>query len=177
MTGRPRKDGHFQSLIATKAARVCLAARGKPVLEFGLGRAQGVDGDLAWLSVEARKILDEAGFPNAVIVASNDLDEHIIASLKEQGAMINVWGVGTKLVMAYDPPALGGVYKLGAVRGDDGRWVYEVELSKQSAKISTPGIQQVRRFRSVTCTLRSAGSALDLRFARMPGWRTSLAQR
>ncbi len=236
---------NFQSLIATKAARVCLAARGEPVLEFGLRRAQGVDGalaasraayiggcaatsnvlaaklygipargthahswvmsfddereafrayaeampnncvflvdtyntlegvrraveagrvlrerghemvgirldsgDLAWLSVEARKILDAAGFPNAVIVASNDLDEHIIASLKEQGAMIDVWGVGTKLVTAYDQPALGGVYKLGAVRGDDGRWVYKVKLSEQSAKVSTPGIQQVRRFRS-----------------------------
>jgi len=70
-------------------------------------------GDLAWLSIEARKILDEAGFPKAVIVASNDLDEHIIASLKEQGAKINVWGVGTKLITAYDQPALGGVYKLG----------------------------------------------------------------
>src|SRR2546428_6227780 len=105
-------------------------------------------GDLAWLSVEARKILDAAGFPNAIIVASNDLDEHIIASLKEQGAMINVWGVGTRLVTAYDQPALGGVYKLGAIRGDDGRWVYKVKLSEQAAKVSTPGIQQVRRFRS-----------------------------
>ena len=62
--------------------------------------------------------------------------------------MINVWGVGTKLVTAYDQPALGGVYKLGAVRGDDGRWAYKVKLSEQSAKVSTPGIQQVRRFRS-----------------------------
>ena len=62
--------------------------------------------------------------------------------------MINVWGVGTKLVTAYDQPALGGVYKLSAVRGDDGRWVYKVKLSEQVAKVSTPGIQQVRRFRS-----------------------------
>ena len=236
---------NFQSLIATKAARVCLATRGDPVMEFGLRRAQGVDGalaasraayiggcaatshvlagkmfgipvkgthahswvmsfddereaflayakampnncvflvdtydtlegvrqavetgrwlrerghemvgirldsgDLAWLSIEARKILDEAGFPKAVIVASNDLDEHIIASLKEQGAQINVWGVGTKLITAYDQPALGGVYKLGAIRGEDGKWAYKVKLSEQAAKVSNPGIQQVRRFRS-----------------------------
>jgi nicotinate phosphoribosyltransferase len=236
---------NFQSLIATKSARVCLATRGEPVMEFGLRRAQGVDGalaasraayiggcaatsnvlagrrygipvrgthahswvmsfddereaflayaeampnncvflvdtydtlegvrhavetgkwlrehghemvgirldsgDLAWLSVEARKILDEAGFSKAVIIASNDLDEHIIASLKEQGAQINVWGVGTKLITAYDQPALGGVYKLGAIRGDDGQWAYKVKLSEQVAKISNPGIQQVRRFRS-----------------------------
>ena len=105
-------------------------------------------GDLAWLSIEARKILDAAGFPKAIIVASNDLDENIIQSLKEQGATINVWGVGTKLVTAYDQPSLGGVYKLGAIRGDDGRWVYKVKLSEQAAKVSTPGIQQVRRFLS-----------------------------
>jgi len=235
---------NFQSLIATKAARVCLATKGEPVMEFGLRRAQGVDGalgasraayiggcaatsnvlagkrygipvrgthahswvmsfddereaflayaeampnncvflvdtydtlegvrhavetgkwlrdrghemvgirldsgDLAWLSVEARKILDGAGFPKAVIVASNDLDEHTISSLKEQGARINVWGVGTKLITAYDQPALGGVYKLGAIRGEDGHWAYKVKLSEQVAKISNPGIQQVRRFR------------------------------
>ena len=238
---------NFQTLIATKAARVCLATRGEPVMEFGLRRAQGIDGalaasraayiggcaatsnvlagklygipvrgthahswvmsfdeereaflayaeampnncvflvdtydtlegvrhavetglwlrerghemvgirldsgDLAWLSIEARKILDAGGFPKAQIVASNDLDEHIIASLKEQGATINVWGVGTKLVTAYDQPALGGVYKLGAIRGDDGRWRYKVKLSEQAIKVSTPGIQQVRRFQTGT---------------------------
>ena len=238
---------NFQTLVATKAARVCLAARGEPVLEFGLRRAQGVDGalaasraayiggcestsnvlagklfnipvrgthahswvmsfddeseafgayakampnnciflvdtydtlegvrraveagrwlreqghelggirldsgDLAWLSIEARKILDEAGFKKAVIVASNNLDEHIVASLKDQGARINVWGVGTKLVTAYDEPALGGVYKLAAVRGEDGKWVYKVKLSEQTAKVTNPGIHQVRRFRSET---------------------------
>ena len=236
---------NFPTLIATKAARICLAARGQPVVEFGLRRAQGVDGalaasraayiggcvatsnvmagklhgipvrgthahswvmsfddelesfqayarampnnciflvdtydtiegvrravevgrrlreqghdlvgirldsgDLAWLSIEARKILDAAGFTRAVVVASNELDEQIIASLKEQGAAINVWGVGTKLVTAYDQPALGGVYKLAAVRRADGAWEHKVKLSEQTAKISTPGIQQVRRFRS-----------------------------
>ncbi len=234
---------NFQSLIATKAARVCLAAQGDPVIEFGLRRAQGMDGaltasrcayiggcagtsnlaagqrfgipvlgthahswvlsfdtelqafhqyaqalpnhclflvdtynsiegvrhaieaglqlrrqghnlggirldsgDLAFLSIEARKLLDEAGFDRALIVGSNDLDEHLIASLKQQGARINAWGVGTKLVTAYDQPALGGVYKLGAVRASGGPWQYKVKLSEQTAKITDPGILQVRRF-------------------------------
>ncbi len=234
---------NFQTLIATKAARVCLAAKGEPVLEFGLRRAQGFDGalsasraayvggcaatsnalagklygipvrgthahswvmlfddepqafaayakampenctllvdtydtlegvrhaievghalreqgheltgirldsgDLAYLSVEARKLLDAAGFPKTSIFATNDLDEHVIASLKEQGAAISVWGVGTRLVTAQDDPALGGVYKLAAVRDPGGAWKPRVKLSEQAAKISTPGILQVRRF-------------------------------
>ncbi|MES2695918.1 MAG: nicotinate phosphoribosyltransferase [Verrucomicrobiota bacterium] len=234
---------NFQTLIATKAARICLAAQDEPVLEFGLRRAQGVDGalaasraayiggcaatsnvlagqlfgipvrgthahswvmsfdeemesfrayaeampnncvflvdtydtlkgveraieagkwlrtqghemagirldsgDLAYLSIAARRLLDEAGFPKAVIVASNDLDEHIIASLKQQGAKIGLWGVGTKLVTAYDQPALGGVYKLAAVREARGPWEYKVKLSEQAIKVSNPGIQQVCRF-------------------------------
>ena len=237
---------NFQTLIATKAARVCLATKGEPVLEFGLRRAQGIDGglsasraayvggcaatsnvlagklfgipvkgthahswvmsfddeleafeeyaqslpnncvflvdtydtlegvrravevgkklrarghemvgirldsgDLAYLSIEARKILDEGGFPRAQILASNDLDEHIITSLKEQGATIAVWGVGTKLVTAYDQPALGGVYKLSAIRERPGaQWQYKLKLSEQTAKVSNPGVLQVRRFRS-----------------------------
>jgi nicotinate phosphoribosyltransferase len=234
---------NFQSLIATKASRICAATGGEPVLEFGLRRAQGIDGalaasraayiggcaatsnvlagklfgipvkgthahswvmsfddeisafesyaeampnncvflvdtydtiegvrkaievgqelrktghemvgvrldsgDLAYLSIEARRLLDEAGFPNATIVASNDLDEGIIASLKDQGAKIAVWGVGTKLVTAYDQPALGGVYKLGAMMNDLGQWQPKVKLSEQAIKTSTPGILQVRRF-------------------------------
>jgi nicotinate phosphoribosyltransferase len=233
---------NFQTLIATKAARVVLATGGDPVLEFGARRAQGVDGalsasraayiggcagtsnvlagklfgipvrgthahswvmcfetemeafdayaeampnntvflvdtydtlegvrnavaaghrlrqrghemvgirldsgDLAYLSIEARRILDEGGFPNAVIVASNDLDESIIASLKDQGATIAVWGVGTKLATAYDQPALGGVYKLAAVRERGHDWQYKVKLSEQAIKTSNPGILQVRR--------------------------------
>lgn len=235
---------NFQTLVATKAARVCGAAGGEPVLEFGLRRAQGADGavsasraayiggcaatsnvlagrllgipvrgthahswvmsfdsepeafaryaealpnncvflvdtfdtldgvrhaiaagralrerghelagirldsgDLAWLSIEARRLLDEAGFPDAAIVASNDLDEHLITSLKHQGARIGVWGVGTKLVTAYDQPALGGVYKLTAIRGADGAWSPRIKLSEQVIKISNPGVLQVRRFR------------------------------
>lgn len=236
---------NFQSLIATKAARICLAARQHPVIEFGLRRAQGPDGaltasraayvggcagtsnvlagklygipvlgthahswvmsfgsefeafqayaeampnncvflvdtydtlsgvrhatqagrwlrehghelvgirldsgDLAWLSIEARKILDDAGFPNAVIIASNDLDEQLIASLNEQHARVDVWGVGTKLATAYDEPALGGVYKLSAIRTGGGTWEYKLKLSEQTIKVSNPGIHQVRRFRS-----------------------------
>lgn len=235
---------NFQTLIATKASRVVLAAGGEPILEFGLRRAQGVDGgvsasraayvggvaatsnvlagklfgipvkgthahswvmcfdseleafekyadampnncvflvdtydtvegvkkaievghklrekghemvgvrldsgDLAYLSVQARELLDAAGFPDASIVASNDLDEHVITSLKQQGAKISVWGVGTKLATAYDQPALGGVYKLSAIRrkGDE-VWHDRVKLSEQAIKVSNPGILQVRRF-------------------------------
>ncbi|HWL94407.1 MAG TPA: nicotinate phosphoribosyltransferase [Phycisphaerae bacterium] len=234
---------NFQTLIATKAARICMATRGEPVVEFGLRRAHGIDGslaasraayiggcmatsnvlagklfgiplrgthahswimsfdsemeafeayaaampnnsvflvdtyntldgvrhavevskklrsqghemsgvrldsgDLAYLSIEARKILDEAGFKKAFIAASNDLDERIIESLKEQGATISVWGVGTKLVTGHEQPALGGVYKMTAVRKPAGQWQYKLKLSEQSAKISTPGILQVRRY-------------------------------
>ncbi|GAB3791533.1 nicotinate phosphoribosyltransferase [Spirosoma humi] len=114
-------------------------------------------GDLAYLSIEARKLLDEAGFQDTSIVASNDLDETIINSLRQQGAKINIWGVGTKLVTAFDQPALGGVYKLAALRregpvgqpSDTGgaTWEYKMKLSEQAIKTSTPGIQQVRRFR------------------------------
>jgi nicotinate phosphoribosyltransferase len=103
-------------------------------------------GDLAYLSIAARRLLDEAGFPNAAIVASNDLDEGIIASLKDQGAKIAVWGVGTKLVTGYDQPALGGVYKLGAMKNDVGEWQPKVKLSEQAIKTSTPGMLQIRRF-------------------------------
>ena len=103
-------------------------------------------GDLAWLSIEARKILDEAGFPNAVIVASNDLDETIITSLKDQGATIACWGVGTRLATAYDEPALGGVYKLSAIREPGNGWQYKVKLSEQAIKVSNPGVLQVRRY-------------------------------
>jgi nicotinate phosphoribosyltransferase len=234
---------NFETLIATKAARVVLAAKGDPVVDFGLRRAQGLDGglsasraayvggcvatsnvlagrmfglpvrgthahswvmafgseiesfeayaraqpnnciflvdtydtiegvaraievgrglrarghemigirldsgDLAYLSIEARRMLDAAGFEEAQIVASNDLDEHTIASLKEQGARIDTWGVGTRLVTGGDQSALGGVYKLGAVRDGGGAWRHTVKLSEQAAKTSNPGIQQVRRF-------------------------------
>ncbi len=234
---------NFQTLIATKASRITAAATGQSVIEFGLRRAQGIDGglssaraayiggcdatsnvlagkllgipvkgthahswvmsfdtelesfsayaevmpnncvflvdtydtlagvrhavtvgkrlrerghemvgirldsgDLAYLSIEARKILDEGGFPKAAIVASNDLDEHLIENLRHQGATIAVWGVGTKLATAYDQPALGGVYKLGALQRPDGTWEGKLKLSEQAVKTSIPGILQVRRY-------------------------------
>lgn len=234
---------NFQTLIATKASRVCLAAAGDSVIEFGLRRAQGPDGglsasraayiggcsatsnvlasrvfgipaagthahswvmvfdseeeafeayatampnnctllvdtydtlrgvrravetavrlrerghemigiridsgDLAWLSIQARRILDERGFPNVRIVASNELDEYIIESLKEQGAAIDVWGVGTKLVTAYDQPALGGVYKLSAIRKPGRHWEPRIKVSEQTAKVTVPGVLGIRRY-------------------------------
>ncbi len=234
---------NFQTLIATKSSRICRAAEGDTVMEFGLRRAQGIDGglsasrsayvggchatsnvlagklfgipvrgthahswvmsfdteleafqgyaaampnncvflvdtydtvegvqkaaevgqwlrsqghemagvrldsgDLADLSIKARKILDAAGFPNAAIVASNDLNDDTIVALKAAGAQINIWGVGTKLATSYDQPALGGVYKLGAIRGKDGAWDFKVKLSEQLIKVSNPGMLQVRRY-------------------------------
>ncbi len=234
---------NFQTLIATKSSRINQAAKGSPVLEFGLRRAQGIDGglaasraayiggceatsnvlagkifgipvkgthahswvmsfaneveafekyseampnnavflvdtydtiqgvkyaidagnklkakgykmagirldsgDLAYLSIQARKLLDAAGFEDAKIVASNDLDEYIINSLNQQEAKIDVWGIGTKLVTAFDQPALGGVYKIAAVKKTDGTWDYKVKLSEQAIKVSNPGVLQVKRF-------------------------------
>lgn len=234
---------NFQSLIATKASRVVRAAQGDTVLEFGLRRAQGVDGgmsasraayiggchatsnvlagkllgipvrgthahswvmcfdsepdafmhyaqampnnctflvdtydtlggvqnaiavgkwlaerghrlaairldsgDLAALSTAARQLLDEAGFVHTRIVASNDLDEHSIAQLKAANAPIAVWGVGTKLVTAFDQPALGGVYKLSAIQDHHGQWQPRIKHSQTPAKASTPGLLQVRRY-------------------------------
>lgn len=103
-------------------------------------------GDLAYLSIEARRLLDEAGLSSARIVASNDLDETLIQNLKQQGAKIDVWGIGTRLVTAYDQPALSGVYKLTAVREGNGPWKSKIKISEQIAKVTNPGIHQVRRF-------------------------------
>lgn len=117
-------------------------------------RAQGYEmvgiridsGDLAWLSIKARALLDASGFESAQIVASNELDEYLIESLKEQGALIDLWGVGTKLVTAFDQPALGGVYKLSAIRDPDGAWQPRMKVSEQLAKVSIPGVLGVRRY-------------------------------
>jgi nicotinate phosphoribosyltransferase len=233
---------NFQTLIATKAARICQAAGDDEVIEFGMRRAQGVDGamsatrasfiggctstsnvlagqrygipvrgthshswvvsfdsqpkafatfaealpnncvflvdtygtlqgvrdaieighqiarrghrlagvrldsgDLAWLSTEARKLLDAAGFESTPILASNELDEHVIESLKHQGAPIKIWGVGGKLVTGGEQSALGGVYKLTAVREGD-RWEPRIKISEDAVKVNLPGILQVRRF-------------------------------
>ena len=236
---------NHQSLIATKAARVCYAARGDGIMEFGLRRAQGPDagvygaraamiagcvgtsnvlagqmfdvpvkgthahswimsfpdeytafktyanmypsacillvdtydtlksgvpnaikvftemreagipltfygirldsGDLAYLSKKARKMLDAAGFPDAVISASNDLDEYLIDSLKVQGAAITSWGVGTNLITAKDNPAFGGVYKLAAIMGKDGKFIPKIKLSENSEKVTNPGNKKIFR--------------------------------
>ncbi len=101
-------------------------------------------GDLAYLSKEARKMLDDAGFPNAIICASGDLDENSIASLKAQGAKIDTWGVGTKLITSADLPALGGVYKLAAVF-ENGREIPKIKLSDTTEKITNPGEKEVYR--------------------------------
>lgn len=234
---------NFPTLIATKAARVVLAARGDPVLEFGVRRAQGIDGaltasraayiggcaatsnllagkrfgipvrgthahswvmafeseeeafrsyaeampnnclflvdtydtlegvqraievgkwlrergrpflgirldsgDLASLSIESRKLLDAAGFPDAKICASNELDEYLIADLKMQGAQIAIWGVGTHLVTGQGQPALDGVYKLSAIAKPGEPWRYCLKCSERMSKVSDPGILQVRRY-------------------------------
>ena len=235
---------NHQSLIATKAARVCWAAKGDRVLEFGLRRAQGPDaglfgaraamiggcsgtsnvlagqlfdipvqgthahswimsfdseieafryyanlyphtcmllvdtydtlrsgvpnaiqvfeemrekgvqlknfgirldsGDLAYLSKRARKMLDDAGFSDALISASNDLDEYIIAELKTQGAEISLWGVGTHLITSKEYPAFGGVYKLAALFSD-GVWHNKMKLSEDPVKITNPGVKKIFR--------------------------------
>lgn len=234
---------NFETLIATKAARVCLAAQ-SPVAEFGLRRAQGAaggvwasraaivggcastsnviagklfnipvsgthahswvmafddeltafreyarvfpnncillvdtydveqgirnaitvglemrergekllgiridSGDLAWLAKMARKMLDEAGLTDCGIVLSNDLDEYTIRSIREEGAQVMSWGVGTKLATAYDQPTLGGVYKLSATRKDaQSEWVDHLKISETAAKLTTPGVLDVRRY-------------------------------
>ncbi len=235
---------NHQSLIATKAARVCYAAKGEPVMEFGLRRAQGPDagvygaraaviggcigtsnvlaaqrfevpalgthahswimsfedeltafrkyaelypnnitllvdtydtlrsgvpnaitvfkelreagkmprsygirldsGDLAYLSKKARVMLDRAGFEDASICASSDLDETLINSLKTQGAAINVWGVGTNLITSKDCPSFGGVYKLAAIERD-GVITPKIKLSENTEKITNPGNKTIYR--------------------------------
>ena len=118
-----------------------LRARGHRLLGIRLD-----SGDLAYLSIEARRLLDAAGFGDAAILASNDLDEHVITSLKLQGAAITLWGVGTRLATAWEQPALGCVYKLTAVKDAGGAWVPRVKVSEQAAKTTTPGLLQVRRY-------------------------------
>ncbi|WP_373842054.1 nicotinate phosphoribosyltransferase [Limosilactobacillus sp.] len=102
-------------------------------------------GDMAYLSKRVRTMLDEAGFPDAKIFASNGLDEKTIQNLKMQGAKIDVWGVGTKLITAYDQPTLGAVYKLVSMEDSHGQMVDTIKLSNNVAKMSTPGEKQVWR--------------------------------
>ena len=103
-------------------------------------------GDLAYLSKKAKKMLDAAGFPDAVISASNDLDEYLIDSLKVQGATINSWGVGTNLITAKDCPSFGGVYKLAAVKDKTtGEFIPKIKLSENAEKITNPGNKTIYR--------------------------------
>ncbi len=102
-------------------------------------------GDMAYLSKEARKMLDEAGFPDARIVASNDLDEYTIMNLKAEGAKIDVWGIGTKVITAYDQAALGAVYKLVSIEDEAGQMNDTIKLSANPEKVTTPGLKRVYR--------------------------------
>ncbi|MBO5926862.1 MAG: nicotinate phosphoribosyltransferase [Clostridia bacterium] len=102
-------------------------------------------GDLAYLTKKARQMLDDAGYPDAIICASGDLDEKLIQSLKVQGAKINSWGIGTKLITSADMPALGGVYKLAGVINDDGSVTPKIKVSETSAKITNPGFKKIIR--------------------------------
>jgi len=117
-----------------------LKAKGKKPLGIRLD-----SGDLAYLSKEARKMLDKAGFPDTIICASGDLDEHSINSLKNQGAKIDLWGVGTKLITSEEMPALGGVYKLSAMEDENGELIPKIKLSDNSAKITNPGFKSIYR--------------------------------
>ena len=102
-------------------------------------------GDMAYISKRVREQLDEAGFKDAKINASNDLDEKTIMNLKMQGAKISVWGVGTKLITAYDQPALGAVYKMVAIEDENGEMEDTIKISSNASKVSTPGRKQVWR--------------------------------
>lgn len=113
-------------------------------------------GDLAWGSTMARKMLDEANLDYVKIVATNDLDEYTISSLEGQGATIDSWGVGTKLAVAFDQPALGGVYKMSAIRtAPDGEWKPKMKISAQLIKRTLPGFVDVRRYHDDTGKYRA----------------------
>lgn len=256
---------NFQTLVATKASRVCRAAKSDPVIEFGMRRAQGPDGalsasraayvggcvatsntlagklfdipvrgthahswvtafptekqafqayasvmphncvllvdtyntidgvknaievgqtlreqgadllairldsgDMAELSIKARKLLDDAGFENTGILSSNSIDEYVISDFKKKGAKISSWGVGTNLATAYDQPALDGVYKLGAIQDAKGEWLYKLKLSEQTIKVSNPGRHQVRRYFSNDQYLTDVIYDLSLGIAETP---------
>ena len=115
---------------------------GKPLIKYGIRLDSG---DLAYLSKEARKMLDEAGFPEATICASNDLDEFLLHDLKMQGAAIDSWGVGTNLITSKDCPSFGGVYKLVAIQNEKGEFVPKIKISENTEKITNPGNKTIYR--------------------------------
>ena len=118
-------------------------------------------GDMAYLSKQARKMLDEAGFPEAKIYASSDLDENTISSLQAQGAKIDVWGVGTKLITAYDQPALGAVYKLVSIEDEQGQMRDTIKISGNPEKVTTPGMKRLYRIIQ-NCTNRAEGDYIAM---------------
>ena len=115
---------------------------GKPLIKYGIRLDSG---DLAYLSKEARKMLDEAGFPEATICASNDLDEFLLHDLTMQGAAIDSWGVGTNLITSKDCPSFGGVYKLAAIQNEKGEFVPKIKISENTEKITNPGNKTIYR--------------------------------
>ena len=115
---------------------------GKPLIKYGIRLDSG---DLAYLSKEARKMLDEAGFPEATICASNDLDEFLLHDLKMQGAAIDSWGVGTNLITSKDCPSFGGVYKLAAIQNEKGEFVPKIKISENTEKITNLGNKTIYR--------------------------------
>ncbi|MEF9954619.1 MAG: nicotinate phosphoribosyltransferase [Clostridium sp.] len=120
-----------------------MRAAGIPLTFYGIRLDSG---DLAYLSKRAKKMLDAAGFPDAVISASNDLDEYLIDSLKIQGAAINSWGVGTNLITSKDCPSFGGVYKLAAIKDKvTGEFIPKIKLSENSEKVTNPGNKTIYR--------------------------------
>lgn len=126
---------------------------------------QGVridSGDMAYISKRVRQQLDDAGFPNAKIYASNDLDEKTIQNLKMQGAKIDIWGVGTKVITAFDQPALGAVYKLVSIEDSQGQMVDTIKLSSNAEKVSTPGKKQVWRITNRQKNNKSEGDYIAL---------------
>jgi nicotinate phosphoribosyltransferase len=120
-----------------------MKAEGKELKNYGIRLDSG---DLAYLSKKARKMLDAAGYKDAIISASSDLDEYLIESLKAQGAQITSWGVGTNLITSKDCPSFGGVYKLAAVMGEDGEFIPKIKVSENTIKITNPGNKTVYRF-------------------------------
>lgn len=119
-----------------------MQAKGIPLKNYGIRLDSG---DLAYLSKKAKAMLEEAGFGDAIISASSDLDENLIASLKLQGAKISLWGVGTKLITSDDCPAFGGVYKLAAEENEKGEFIPKIKLSNNPEKVTNPGIKKVFR--------------------------------
>lgn len=161
-----RKNKIFIPLVDTyDTLRSGVPAAIKVAKEFeGKVKFDGIrldSGDMAYLSKEARKLLDEAGFTDAKIVASNDLDEYTIMNLKAQGAKIDVWGIGTKLITAFDQPALGAVYKIVAIENEQGEMVDTIKISGNPEKVTTPGMKKLFRIIN-TINHRSEGDYIAL---------------